>query len=241
MGTFGWQGAKSAIPKDTVAAVAWLLGHRYRKFNRLEDARSFFQTALETDGPEGEIAQDQRSCMIVPLLAEKLLLGYLYADIDGAFGRFGDDDRDLLALLAAHSAVALENAQRAVDLERRVEGRTRELGVSLEHQGATADILKVIASSHSDLQPVFDAIVDAALRVVTGTRAFLLRLDGPTHRRLVAAAPKLDVDVQTTMFSPQPIDPAGHFPSRVLESKEVLRVVQVIVRIKSGLTISLRY
>ena len=81
---------------------------------------------------------------------------------------------------------------------------------SLERQTATAEILRVISSSHTDVQPVFEAIVDATWRVVSASRAFLMRRDGPAHRRTVAAAPKLDVDVDTTMFSPKPIDPAGH-------------------------------
>ena len=42
---------------------------------------------------------DQRSCLIAPLIAQRELLGYLYADIEGAIGRFGDADRDLLAML----------------------------------------------------------------------------------------------------------------------------------------------
>jgi GAF domain-containing protein len=55
------------------------------------------------------------------------LLGYLYADIDGAFGRFRDTDRDLLGMLAAQAAVALDNAQWAQGLEAKVAERTADL------------------------------------------------------------------------------------------------------------------
>ena len=55
------------------------------------------------------------------------MLGFLYADIDGAFGRFHDTDRDLVGMLAAQAAVALDNARFAEGLERKVEERTAEL------------------------------------------------------------------------------------------------------------------
>lgn len=61
MGPFGWQGAKPGIPKDAVAAAAWVLGHRYLKFNRPDDARTFFQTALDADGPNGTVGKEAKA------------------------------------------------------------------------------------------------------------------------------------------------------------------------------------
>ena len=60
-------------------------------------------------------------------IARDTLLGYLYADIDGAFGRFHEADRDLLAMLASQAAVALDNAQWSQGLEQKVAQRTEEL------------------------------------------------------------------------------------------------------------------
>ena len=67
------------------------------------------RTASLRHGPEGAATIDQRSCLIAPLIAHNELLGYLYADIEGAVGRFDDADRDLLAMLASQAAVALAN------------------------------------------------------------------------------------------------------------------------------------
>ena len=43
---------------------------------------------------------------------------------------------------------------------------------------ATAEILKVIAASPSDVQPVFDAIAKSAARLLKTSRALVLRYDG---------------------------------------------------------------
>ena len=63
-------------------------------------------------------------------------------------------------------------------LEQRVEDRTRELSESLEQQTATGEILRVISSSPTDVQPVFDAIVTSALHLCEGLHCSLFRFDG---------------------------------------------------------------
>jgi hypothetical protein len=78
-------------------------------------------------GPEGAEPVDQRSCLVAPLIAQRDLLGFLYADIDGIFGRFHEPDRDLLAMLASQAAVALANVRVTEGLEARVSERTQQL------------------------------------------------------------------------------------------------------------------
>src|SRR3984957_19579318 len=56
-----------------------------------------------------------------------------------------------------------------VELERRLDERTSERDEALERQTATADILKVIASSPSDVQPVFEAIAERSNRLIKGS------------------------------------------------------------------------
>ena len=119
-----------------------------------------------THSPEGADELKQRSRIIAPLIAQKELLGYLYADIDGAFGRFHDADRDLLGMLASQAAVALDNAQWSQGLEQKVTQRTEELRTSNELLAQRANELAIVNSVQSglaaqlDIQAIFDLVGD---------------------------------------------------------------------------------
>jgi GAF domain-containing protein/sensor histidine kinase YesM len=78
------------------------------------------------------------------------------------------------------------------DLERKVEERTRELQEALEYQTATSEVLNVISRAPSQLQPVFDAIVETAAHLCDAEYTLLYRLqDGKYH---VAAANNVEAE-----------------------------------------------
>jgi signal transduction histidine kinase/methyl-accepting chemotaxis protein len=64
------------------------------------------------------------------------------------------------------------------NLEQKVEDRTRELTEALEQQTATAEILRVISGSPTDVQPVFDTIASSAVRLCDGLFSTVHRYDG---------------------------------------------------------------
>src|SRR5439155_1079827 len=90
-------------------------------------------------------------------------------------------ERVLLVLetpAGVQAAVALDNAQWAQGLEQKVEKRTAELTAALEQQTATADILKVISESPTDVQPVFDAIAERAMILCGALTGTVTQFDG---------------------------------------------------------------
>src|SRR6202048_1095255 len=66
----------------------------------------------------------------------------------------------------------------AADLQKQLDRRTRELTDALEQQAATSEILRVISSSPSDLQPVFDTIARSAVDLCGATYGMVFRYAG---------------------------------------------------------------
>jgi len=134
-----------------------------------------------------------RSALLVPLLLGSESIG-LISVTRAETGKFSDDHVRLLQTFADQAVIAIQNA--------RLFNETKE---ALERQTATAEILKVIASSPSDVLPVFEVIVGSAKRLLGGFSAAVVRvIDGIAH--LEAITPTNPVaDAITKNSFPRPV------------------------------------
>src|SRR5262249_15236778 len=87
---------------------------------------------------------------------------------------FTDRHVSLLKTFADQAVIAIEN----VRLFKELQTSNRDLTEALDQQTATSEILRVISSSPTDVQPVFDAIVRSAHQLLGGYAAALLHIVG---------------------------------------------------------------
>jgi GAF domain-containing protein len=111
-------------------------------------------------GRDYAIKFGHRSILAVPLVREGRALGTIMVRRTEV-RPFEQNHITLLTTFADQAAIAIENV-RLFEAEQQ---RTRELSESLEQQTATADVLRVISSSPGELEPVFNAMLEKAVRI----------------------------------------------------------------------------
>src|SRR6266851_2499541 len=114
-----------------------------------------------------------RSVITVPMLREGEAIGAI-AVTRREPGPFSEGDMALLQTFADQAVIAIDN----VRLFRELEARNRDLTNALEQQTATSDVLRIIAQSPTELQPVLDAIATSAVRLCAASDAVIERLEG---------------------------------------------------------------
>ena len=114
-----------------------------------------------------------RSVVLVPMIREGAAIGGI-AVSRREVGRFPDKQVALLQTFADQAVIAIENVRLFTELE----ARNSDLTESLDRQTATSDILRAISRSQRDLQPVFDTIVQSAVRLLHAYTSVLTRVVG---------------------------------------------------------------
>jgi GAF domain-containing protein len=177
--------------------------------------RAPVQIADVLEDPEYELkdasrAAGYKSGLAVPMFREGRVIGSIGVTRTQP-GAFPARLVQLLQTFAEQAVIAIENV--------RLFNETQE---ALGRQTATADVLRVISSSPTDVHPVFDAIVRTALRLLSCDSASFLRCDGKTFSPVVGA--HKDGTSMKMDSSDIPVDPAANFPSRVMVTKTILHV-----------------
>ncbi|MEP6739543.1 MAG: GAF domain-containing protein, partial [Caldimonas sp.] len=149
------------------------------------------------------------SGIYTPLVHEGRAIGALAVLQRGA-GSFNDHDVATLGPFADQAVIAIENV--------RLFNETKE---ALEQQTATAEILRVISSSHSDLQPVFEAIVRSAATLCEGLFATFFRFDGERLHFVATSNPELEFQNAIRTLYPMPPD-RSQMSGRVILQKSVV-------------------
>src|SRR5215468_10430177 len=126
-----------------------------------------------------------RTVLAVPMVKDRALLGTMTiwrTEVQP----FTDRQIALVETFADQAVIAIEN----VRLFKELEARNRDLTVALGQQNATSEILRVVSSSPTDVQPVFDVITANALRLCAASGSGVYLFDG--ERIHVAALRDID-------------------------------------------------
>jgi len=113
---------------------------------------------------------------------------------------FTDQQIELLKTFADQAVIAIENVRLFTELE----ARNHDLTRALDRETATSEILRVISSSPTDVQPVFDAIVRSAVTLCGAILGAIYRRDGGLVR-LVGLDPRYPHAEEVRAAYPAPV------------------------------------
>jgi GAF domain-containing protein len=149
-----------------------------------------------------------RTYLAVPLLNDGDVIGAI-AIYRQEVRPFTDKQIELVKNFAAQAVIAIENAR-----------LLNELRESLQQQTATADVLKVISTSPGELEPVFQAMLENAVRICEAKFGTLFRFEGHAYRAVATHnAPQelMDEYGRHGLREPTP----GGILDRMLRTKQV--------------------
>ena len=153
-----------------------------------------------------------RTVLAVPMLKDNNLIGAIVIHRQ-IVSPFTNKQIALVESFATQAVIAVENAR-----------LLNELRESLDQQTATSEVLKVISSSPGDLEPVFQAMLENAIRICDAKFGTLLRFDGNAFHLAAGAGipPKLaEFHRQHETFQPTPGSPLD----RAMQTKRVSHTV----------------
>jgi len=164
-------------------------------------------------GARNFLTSGYRAITIMPMMRSNEAIGLLSV-VRLAPGPLSDKQIAVLKTFAAQAVIAIENRKVLNELRQ----RTDDLSDSLEQQTATSHVLEVISKSTGELQPVFDAMLENAVRICGAEFGVLFLSDGDGLRTgAMYNAPEALVEVRRreSRYRPPPNTAIG----RVVRTK----------------------
>ena len=208
-----WRNGTLHRPKATVPMVRAI---RSRKPVHITDMRKE-KAYLEGD-PLAVSAADVagiRTLLTVPMLKEREAIGVITI-YRKEVRVFSDRQVELISNFAKQAVIAIENTR-----------LLSELRESLQQQTATADVLKVISSSPGQLEPVFRAMLEKAVRICGAKFGQMFLSEGDGYRAVAMHdVPRAFAEKrrQNPFLCPSAGSPLG----RVTRTKQVAHVVDLM-------------
>ena len=199
-------------PESGLARVA-----RTGQFAHIDDLRTS-QPYRDGDKTVVDVADlgGARTVLIVPMLNEGKLLGAI-SIYRQEVRPFTDKQIKLVENFAAQAVIAIENTRLLNELRQ----RTDDLSESLEQQTATSEVLSVISSSPGELEPVFQAMLENAVRICDAKFGILFRYENEAYDpvALFGLPPALEEFLRQQRGSFQPIP--GSLLDRIRRTKKL--------------------
>ena len=171
------------------------------------------------------IAMGVRTVLSTPLLREGIAIGAIHIR-RREMRPFSDRQIKLLETFADQAVIAIENASVV----------PRAATEALEQQTATSEILGVIASSPTDIQPVLDVVAENAARLCDAPLALIFRLDGSNLRRVAKYGAMPSGPVGELV----PLD-RGSVPARAVLDRETIHVQDLEQASASEFAVSMEF
>ena len=170
-------------------------------------------------GAKNFLPTGYRALTIMPMMRGRTAIGTLSV-VRLAPGKLSDRQLAALKTYAAQAVIAIENTRVLNELRQ----RTDDLSESLEQQTATSAVLKVISSTPGELEPVFEAMLENAVRICEAKFGVLFRHEDGKFRQ----AATLNVSTahanslrQRDRFVPEPGVPLD----RLLKTKKIIHTL----------------
>ena len=192
-----------------------------KKAVQIADVRS--EPAYQGDANRRSLVVDAgaRTLLAVPMLKENELIGAI-SIYRQEVRPFTEKQIDLVKNFAAQAVIAIENTRLLNELRQ----RTDDLTESLEQQTATSEVLKVISGSPGELEPVFNAMLENAVRICEAGFGNLLLYDGTTFRAAVTHGGQpewRELRRREPVLRPIPNDPLN----RLVTTKQLLHFADI--------------